>query len=221
MVSRNDRGFSLIETIIGLGILTFIAVVLSRHFMLSAKAGQEIAARNLGQQRLQQLLQKVRRNLTIRHSAGGLEIAANYLRFEIPHSSAADSYYQLTIQTKCRPLPAGLSLGAIKLSDLGASCFQAKNCNGGLPFVEFSYLGQNSLPTESFPSQAEFNEEVKKKFSVPAFAVCFVENPTSLTIQGVSLQLSEDTSPKQRRVAFKSETIFMPINKRNSIEIVP
>jgi len=218
MALKNDSGFSLPEITIAMAILLIVGTMINKHFVVSSKASQEIGARGASHDVLMQTLQKLRKSMSIRASKVPVTSLATSLSFSIPLTSTSAVDYQLNISTKCRPLPAGASLDVSRVKS-GLACLQKLNCPNGVPYIEWRYSGHPQLTLEVQPQAAVFQRELAKVFGSPGYGLCFEQTLDNLTIIGLQMNLRTEAS--NRIAIVTSETLVVPLNKRNNIELVP
>lgn len=218
MLFKKEFAFSLLEVVIGLAILVIAGGMISRGLVLSGKANQEMSAKGASRDILKLSLQKIRKELNVRNSSIAITSSSTSLQMSIPLSASASNNYQLSITTKCRTLPPGVTLDLSQVVS-GLSCLQKFKCGEGIPYIEWSYTNHPQLTVEMQPELPVFQRELNKEFGSPSYGLCFSQSADAITIEG--LQLNLKTEGMQRKAILASQTMVIPLSKRNHIEIVP
>lgn len=218
MLSKNERGYSLIEIIFATSILLIAGAMITRYMGVSRKAAQEIEGKNLSHQDFMNTLQKIRRDLTMRDSKQAITTQSDSMSIMIPTNSTSSTNYTLTLTSRCRPLATGETLD-LSQAKQGKTCLETLKCSQGVPYVEWRYTNHPNLTSRDQPDNRTFAVEMKKTFGSPGLGLCFTQTADSLTIEGVQVRLKKDG---QVRIAdLASESLTIPIGKRNNIEIIP
>lgn len=217
MASKNNAGFSLLETVIALTIMLIAGTMVSRYLVTGRKAAQEVESINQGRQDLLNMLQKIRREFGMRDSRVP-PVVDKSLSFAIPLSSVSSASYSMKIRSLCRPLPNGETIDTSQVKQ-GLSCLQSLNCGNGVPYAEWTYTGHPQLTKREWPDAKVYEVQQKKAFGAPGLGFCFSQTADSLVMEGIVVYLKKEGT---RRIAtVQSESLSIPLVKRNRIELVP
>lgn len=221
MASRNEAGYSLIELVIGLAILLLIGGMIGRYVVIQKKSSQVLEAKNLSRQVLNNHLSLLRKSLETRDSDVPLTVQPTSLSFQVPVTTLSPTNYSITLQNKCRSLPAGqtLSLRASAYNQRTKSCFEKIKCPNGIPYIEWTYTGHPTLSQQKEPSDAAFTKEFKKTYGSLGYGVCFEQSATGLVLEGVLVNV--ETQGTVRTADLATEIVTLPLVKRNAIELIP
>jgi hypothetical protein len=194
--------------------MAIIGTMTTRWVILAQKSSLQIEGQAKGIGILAHALKKVQKSMSIRNKTVNPTIGPNTLTLSVPVSSTPNVYYSLTIQTRCRELPAGT---IIDMTGVNGSCMNSFQCgSNSVPYIE--WLRDGSI-VETQPVQSAFNAEMKKPFSTVGYGLCFSDVGGTLKITGllVSLEMVGNT----RKANVKLQDLTVPIVKRNGVDVVP
>ncbi|MDQ3234152.1 MAG: hypothetical protein M3Q07_20285 [Pseudobdellovibrionaceae bacterium] len=221
MPSKSEQGYSLIELIIGVGLILLIGSMIGRYLVSHRQSNQVLEAKNNSRQLLNNHLSRIRKSLETRDSAVPLTVQPTSISFEVPVTTMAKVNYTVTIQNRCRPLPAGasLTLRNSAYNQATKACFEKISCPNGIPYIEWTYTAHPTLTLQKEPSDQAFATEFKKAYGNAGYGVCFESSATGLTLVGALVNVENQGSSRTADLA--TEIVTLPILKRNAVEVIP
>jgi prepilin-type N-terminal cleavage/methylation domain-containing protein len=221
---KDTAGFSLIELVISLGILAIVGTMIGRTTLLSQKNAQQIATQSKSYDGLKHMLQKIRKDISVRDASFAAIVGPTNLTLNIPTGSASRTNFESTIETRCRPLPAGIDLDTTRVPPTIKACLDTFGCGKNeVPYVQWR---RDGVVSEQQPNQATFDVETNKLYSFAGYGLCFSENAGILNVNGLVVNLELVEAKRRRRshiglATVTMESLSLPIRKRNDIDLVP
>lgn len=207
MRTRN-QGYSLVELIIGLGLMALIAYFSADFLRKNEQATAELSARSQSQKTLQLLQSFLDKDMKFREQSAIVALCSNplCLNFSIQRLATGGSQFTVSYQSACRALPAGKNLvnldfrrqslesAAIAgLTNFRSICMQAMDCPlGQAPALTITT--SNVAPGASIPhyppSLPDLNISQGNR-SLVAAAVCAYPS-TQETPGGIGTPVSQN-----------------------------
>lgn len=228
----NSSGVTLIEFMIGLGILTMIAYAAMHFFSRLTQSDAEVSAKAKAQSELSFLASLLEKDLKFRDIKNLSELCTANICTQITIERLASSggTYTVTYTSSCKPLPAGSTISGLQFNAVSTQCIKALNCpSGTYPSLAIDVLAPPpSGPAPVYPSVTPPLGQKRAAYNLVGAALCAnktktqnVATPTPHTISKDRILLegaflgSNDVIRVERK-----ETVFSS-NNMAKIQMLP
>lgn len=228
----SESGLSLVEFMIGLGILTLVGYAATHFFSRLTQSDAEISAKAKAQSELTLLNSLLEKDLKFRDikNLSDLCTANICTQITIERLAAAGGTYTVTYTSSCKPLPANSKLSGLQFNTVSSQCIKALNCaSGTYPSLAITVpTPPSSGPAPVYPSATPPLGQKRAAYNLVGAALCANKTKTQNVTTPTPHTISQDRillegaflgSDNSIRVERK-ETVFST-NNMAKIQMLP
>lgn len=212
----NEQGFSIIELLIATGIIgILLALYTNSQPRLERDAAMQ-AAKEDGRDELILVLNLIRKNVKSKLADTSVELVGN--GFQFSQKMTDGSIQQIKMLNRCRAIN-GESFTVVAKDQTDADCLAKLDCHG-LPYLEVQQQDSaGQILSKVFPSQRNFEQNIKKKAGFGGLGLCIDKQSDSLKIRAFEVLFSRHDSGSTKLV-LDGMSYQMLDQARNSIEMI-
>ncbi len=192
----SERGMSLIEFMIGLGILTMIGYAASHFFSRLTQSDAEISAKAKASSELTILTGLLEKDLKFRDIKNLTDLCtANVCtQISIERLASGGGTYTVTYTSSCQALPANSKLSGLLFSNVSGQCIKALNCKPGTyPSLAITVpTPPSSGPAPVYPGVTPSLGQKRAAYNLVGAALCANKTKTQTVTTPAPQTISQD-----------------------------